>query len=191
PHHPPRTRLNTQIKPSTENHDEGNLYAVVIDISNKPPCTPPFTSNGSLFQTILPTSRNSSVSSPSGMNVSPIGSVAFIELGDDDAVAVSRTVAESLTSLFTPSASTGNTGIVQNPVSTHTESAGTAISGTSTLGDLGAGLITLRSSPAGGGIGGVFAAADMTPVPNPEPASLVLVGTGMILIARRYISRPR
>jgi hypothetical protein len=37
----------------------------------------------------------------------------------------------------------------------------------------------------------VLTATDRAPVPNPEPASLVLVGTGMILIARRYMSRAR
>jgi PEP-CTERM motif len=119
------------------------------------------------------------------------GSVALLDLGNGNSLSVSKAVADSLASVVNSSsvASDSHTNGVTNHVMDSTQNVG----GSPTpvvlqLPDLGAGLITFPgSTPTTNVVPGL--AADMALVPNPEPATLILLGTGLIFVAKRHARR--
>jgi hypothetical protein len=116
--------------------------------------------------------------------------------------AVADSLADSLASVANSSsvASNSNTNGVTNHVMDATQHVGSSPTAVVLQPpDLGAGLITTNlgsglitipgSTPTTSVVAGL--AVDMALVPNPEPATLILLGTGLLFVARRHASRAR
>ena len=123
--------------------------------------------------------------------------MALLDLGNGNSLSVSKAVADSLADSLasvansSSVASDSNTNGVTNHVMDNTQNVGgiptPVIPQTP---DLGAGLITIPgSTPTISVVPGL--AVDVALVPNPEPATLILLGTGLIFVAKRHARRAR
>jgi hypothetical protein len=121
------------------------------------------------------------------------GAVALLDLGGGDSLSVTKAVADALVAAWNDGGATSSS----NTVSVMNQSNGTGndslnqtnnvlqdnvISG---FPDLQAGLITLPGSltvtSLAQGLGG-----DAAALANPEPSTLILFGTGLLLVTRRF-----
>ena len=173
-----------------------------IDSTAHFPNTSPFgAATGSVLPVVTGSSPRSGASTTSITNngATP-GAVALLDLGGGDSLSVSKAVADSLVAAWNDvgATSSSNTDSVTNHSNgTGNESANQTNNGlhdnvinafpdaVNGFPDLQTGLITFPGSlPGTSLLPGL--AGDVAAVANPEPSTLILFGTGLLLVTRRF-----
>jgi PEP-CTERM motif len=181
-----------------------------VDSFTSVPNTSPFGPTGGARSqaTVLAATSNQSGSPIAAASASP-ASMALLDLGNGEGLVVSKAVGDSFlgVSNFGGWTFDSNTAGVVNTVGVVSSSSGqSAANTTGTLADsqspvsqtsltvvvpdLGAGLITFSGSLS---MPNVLqgASSGLASIPNPEPGTLLLLGSGVILAARRYARRSK
>ncbi len=197
-------KRKTEADSNDDSTESGGAVALLrsLESARHVPNTSPFGSPR-LFDTIG--TVTSPLNIPSGIvNSDPVsspttggaaGSVALLSLGGGDYLSVSAPVGESLTLPQSPSLPENGSPLEPSASATQDVSNSVSVIGSTMPIDpfltVGTNLITYPGQTSGDIAGQIEAVSAVAAFANPEPASLLLVGTGLIIVCQQLARRRR